>query len=274
MSPLFQLVYSTAYSLDESLIPTGVLLIPWMSPLFQLVYSTAYSLDEFLIPTGFIQQLSYSTAYSLDEYLIPTGFIQQLSYSTAYSLDEYLIPTGFIQQLSYSLDESLIPTGFIQLFIPMAALIWSHFLFNNWFYSTTVLFSTFYSDGCPYLVALFIQQLVLFNNCFILNFLFRWLPLFGRTFYSTTGFIQQLFYSQLFIPMAALIWSHFLFNNWFYSTTVLLATLIWSHFLFNFLFYSTCPYSYFIPCLITTDLLFFFFFGKKGVLPGFEPGTS
>ena len=40
----------------------------------------------------------------------------------------------------------------------MAALIWSHFLFNNWFYST------FYSDGRPYLVALFIQQL---NNCFI-----------------------------------------------------------------------------------------------------------
>ena len=126
-------------------------------------------------------------------------------------------------------------TGFIQLFIPMAALIWSHFLFNNWFYST------FYSDGRPYLVALFIQQLVLFN------FLFRWLPLFGRTFYSTT---------ELFIRMAALIWSHF------YSTTkclftvpysncfiqllcrliqlfIPMAALIWSHFLFNFLFYST-----------------------------------
>ena len=41
----------------------------------------------------------------------------------------------------------------------MATLIWSHFLFNNWFYST------FYLDGCPYLVALFIQQLqhFLFN---------------------------------------------------------------------------------------------------------------
>ena len=77
-----------------------------MSPLFQLVL-----LNNCLI---------HATAYSLDESLIPTGFIQQLSYSTAYSL-----------------DESLIPTGFIQLFIPMAALIWSHFLFNNWFYSTT-----------------------------------------------------------------------------------------------------------------------------------------
>ena len=54
---------STAYSLDESLIPTGLfnclqvpysncfiqLLIPWMSPLFQLF---SYSLDESLIPTG------------------------------------------------------------------------------------------------------------------------------------------------------------------------------------------------------------------------------
>ena len=57
----------------------------------------------------------------------------------------------------------------------MAALIWSHFLFNNWFYSTTVLF-----------------------NC-LFNFLFRWPPLFGRTFYSTF-----YFYST---SMAALIWS-------------------------------------------------------------------
>ena len=164
----------------------------------------------------FIQQLSYSTAYSLDESLIPTGFIQQLFYSTAYSL-----------------DESLIPTGFIQLFIPMAALIWSHFLFNNWFHSTTVLFnclftvpysnwfySTFYSDGRPYLVALFIQQLVLFNNCFI----------------------QLLI--QLFIPMAALIWSHFLF-----------------------IYFEWPPlfgHPYFI--LITTDLLLFFFLWKKRCL--------
>ena len=139
-----------------------------------------------------------------------------------------------VYSTAYSLDESLIPTGFIQLFIPMAALIWSHFLFNNWFYSTTVLFNclftvqlilfNFYSDGRPYLVALFIQQLVLFNNwfiqllipwmsplfqlvlfnnCFIqllipwmsplfqlvlFNFLFRWPPLFGRTFYSTFYF--------------------------------------------------------------------------------------
>ena len=137
-------------------------------------------------------------------------------------------------------------TGFIQLFIRMATLIWSHFLFNNWFYST------FYSDGCPYLVALFIQQLVLFN------FLFRWPPLFGRTFYSTTGFIQ------LFIRMAALIWSHFLFNNCntFYSTFIFIQLELYGH-------------PYFI--LITTDLLFLFFLffslEKKVSYVGFEPGT-
>ena len=117
----------------------------------------------------------------------------------------------------------------------MAALIWSHFLFNNWFYST------FYSDGRPYLVALFIQQLVLFN------FLFRWPPLFGRTFYSTTGFIQ------LFIPMAALIWSHFF---WFYSTfysdgrPYLVALFIQQLVLFNNLFYSTAYSLSLIPTVL------------------------
>ena len=84
------------------------------------------------------------------KFLFNNWFIQQLFYSTAYSL-----------------DESLIPTGFIQLFIPMAALIWSHFLFNNWFYSTTVLFNCliqlFIPGGRPYLVALFIQLFILFN---------------------------------------------------------------------------------------------------------------
>ena len=206
------------------------------------------------------------------------------------------------------LDESLIPTGFIQLFIPMAALIWSHFLFNNWFYSTTVLFNCLFT--VPY------------SNCFIqpdgrplilFNFLFRWPPLFGHTFYSTTGFIQQLFYSnayslsliptvlfnscsldesliptgfiQLFIPMAALIWSHFLFNFLFlfnlngrpYLVALFLflfnlngrpylVTLI----LFYFIFYSIL--FYFNSILF--NFFFFFFFGKKGVLPGFEPGTS
>ena len=193
MSPLFQMF---AYSLDESLIPTGFiqLLIPWISLLFQLVYSTAYSPDESLIPTVlfnclFPGSVPYSNCFI--QLLIPRmsplfqlvlfnwmSPLFQLVYSTAYSPDESLIPTGFIQLLipwmsplfqlvystAYSLDESLIPTGFIQLFIPMAALIWSHFLF----------------------------QLVLFN------FLFRWPPLFGRTFYSTTGFIQQLFYSTAY----------------------------------------------------------------------------
>ena len=122
-------------------------------------------------------------------------------------------------------------------------------------------------------------QLVLFNNCFIqllipwmsplfqlvlFNFLFRWPPLFGRTFYSTTGFIQQLFYStaysldesliptgfiQLFIPMAALIWSHFLFNN----------------FLFNFLFLFNL--NYLVTLIITFFFFFFFFFLWKKKVP-------
>ena len=70
-------------------------------------------------------------------------------------------------------------TGFIQQ-------LFSYSPYSNWFYST------FYSDGRPYLVTVFIQQL---NNCFIqllilFNFLFRWPPLFGRTFYSTFYFIQ------------------------------------------------------------------------------------
>ena len=134
-------------------------------------------------------------------------------------------------------------------------------------------------------------QLVLFN------FLFRWPPLFGRTFYSTTGFIQQLvlfnflfrwpplfgrtFYSttQLFILMAALIWSHFLFNNWFYSTTATaysLSLIPTNSFaaLFNFLFrwpplfifiqlfilfnLNGCPYL--VTLILLPDLLFFFFF--------------
>ena len=155
---------------------------------------------------------------------------------------------------------------FIQLLIPWMSPLFQ--LVYSTTYSTAYSLDepTFYSDGRPYLVALFIQQLVLFN------FLFQWPPLFGRTFYSTTGFIQlfightfnsttgfiqlfightfysttdiqQLFYStayslsliptvlfnccspdgrliQLFIPMATLIWSHFLFNFLliFYST--------------------------------------------------------
>ena len=107
MSPLFQLVYSTtssldeclvllnrsAYSLDESLIPTGFIqpwmksliptgfiqpLIPWLSPLFQLVYSTAYSLDESLIPTGFIQLLFRWPPLFGRTFYSTTGFIQQL----------------------------------------------------------------------------------------------------------------------------------------------------------------------------------------------------
>ena len=110
---------------------------------------------------------------------------------------------------------------FIQLLIPWMSPLFQLVLFNflfRWpplfgrtFYSTTgfiqqpTAYSTFYSNGCPYLVALFIQQPF---NC-LFNFLFQWPPLFGRTFYSTT--IQLLI--QLFIPMAALIWSHFLFNN-------------------------------------------------------------
>ena len=93
--------------------------------------------------------------------------------------------------------------------------------------------------------------------------------------------------------MAALIWSHFLFNNWFYSTTVLfnclfpglvpysnwfiqlfipMATLIWSHFFFNFLFLFNLNgrpylvtlilfyYSYFYSILYFINFFFFFFF--------------
>ena len=93
-------------------------------------------------------------------------------------------------------------------------------LFNN--STTATAYSTFYSDGRPYLVALFIQQLVLFNNCVI----------------------QLLI--QLFIRMAALIWSHFLFNFLF---------------LFNF-----NGHPYLVTLLITTDLLLFFFLWKKRCL--------
>ena len=161
MSPLFQLVLFNNCFIQ--------LLIPWMSPLFQLLFNFLFRWPPlfgrtFYSTTGFIQQLFYSTAYSLS--LIPTGFIQQLFYSTAYSLDESLISTGFIQQLfystAYSLDESLIPTV-IQLFIPMAALIWSHFLFNNWFYSTTVLFNCLFT--VPY-SNWFYSTTVLFNCLF------------------------------------------------------------------------------------------------------------
>ena len=158
-----------------------------MSPLFQLVYSTAYSLDESLF------QLVYSTAYSLDDI------------------------------------ESLIPTGFIQLFIPMAALIWSHFLFNNFNIQLLI----------PWMSPLF--QLV-YSTAYSLD-----------ESLIPTGFIQ------LFIPMAALIWSHFLFNFLFLfnlNGRPYLVTLIL--FLFFILFYFILFYSFF----------FFFFFGKKGALGG------
>ena len=150
MSPLFQLVLFNN-CLIQLLIPWMHIL--WMSPLFQLVYSTAYSLDKSLIPTGFIQQLSYSTAYSWMSPLFQLVLFNFLFRWPPLFGHTFYSTTGFIQQL---------------------------------FYSTA--YSTFYSDGRPYLVALFIQQLVLFNNCFI----------------------ELLI--QLFIPMAALIWSHFLFN--------------------------------------------------------------
>ena len=194
--------------------------------------------------------------------------------------------TGFIQQLQLLILFQLFYSTLIQLFIPMAALIWSHFLFNNWFYSTTatayliptVLFnsySTFYSDGRPYLVALFIQQLVLFNNCnclsysncfiqLLFNFLFRWLPLFGRTFYSTTVLFNCLSYSNCFIQ---LLFPPFDFIQLF----ILMAALIWSHFLFNFLFLFNLNGR---PYLVLSSFFFFFFFGKKGVYLGFEPETS
>ena len=86
------------------------LLIPWMSPLFQLVYSTAYSLDESLIPTGLFNCLFpgwvpysnwfYSTTVLFNS-LFP-GWVpfSKWFYSTAYSLDESLIPTGLIQEIS------------------------------------------------------------------------------------------------------------------------------------------------------------------------------
>ena len=119
-------------------------------------------------------------------------------------------------------------------------------------------------------------QLVLFN------FLFRWPPLFGRTFYSTTGFIQQLFYStayllsliptvlfnscshliQLFIPMAALIWSHFLFNFLFLfnlNGCPYLVTLI----LFPALLQLIYLFGH--PNFITTDFFLFFFPLEKKV---------
>ena len=137
-------------------------------------------------------------------------------------------------------------------------------------------------------------QLVLFN------FLFRWPPLFGRTFYSTTGFIQQLFYSTAYslslIPTVLfnscspdgrpLILFNFLFRwpplfgRTFYSTSM--AALIWSHFLFNFLFlFNLNGRPYLVTFILSTTLhvLFFFFFffflwKKKVSHLGFEPGTS
>ena len=78
-------------------------------------------------------------------------------------------------------------------------------------------------------------QMVLFN------FLFRWPPLFGRTFYSTTGFIQQLFYSTAY--------STFYSDGRPYLVTLILQ-------------------------LIYFFFFFFFFFGKKVSYLGFEPGTS
>ena len=161
----------------------------------------------------------------------------------------------------------------------MAALIWSHFLFNNWFYSTTVLFNCLFT--------------------LLFNFLFRWLPLFGCTFYSTTGFIQQLFCSTAYsLPystfysdgrpylVALFIQQLVLFNNCFIQLLIHsliqlfipMAALIWSHFLFNFLFLfnlnDLLTLILSLLQLIYFFFFFFFFFGKKGVLPGFEPGTS
>ena len=174
-----------------------------MSPLFQLFYSIAY--------------------WALDESLIPTG------------LFNCLIPTGFIQLLIPWMSP-LFQLVLFNFFIPMAALIWSHFLFNNWFYSTT---ATAYSTLVPLMAALF-------------NFLFRWPPLFGRTLFNFL----------------------FLFN--LNGRPYLVALFIQ---LFIFIQLKWPPlfgHSYFIPCLITTDLLFFFFFflWKKVSYLGFEPGTS
>ena len=140
---------------------------------------------------------------------------------------------------AYSLDESLIPTGFIQLFIPMAALIWSHFLFNN--------------CNCS----------LSYSNCFIqllFNFLFRWPPLFGRTFYSTTVLFNCLSYSNCFIQ---LLFPPFDFIQLF----ILMAALIWSHFLFNFLFLFNLNGRPYLVTLILSSF-FFFFLWKKRCLPG------
>ena len=121
-----------------------------------------------------------------------------------------------------------------------------------------VLFN-FYSDGRPYLVALFIQQLVLFNNCFIqllipldesliptgfIQLLFRWPPLFGHTFYSTTGFIQQLFYSTAYSP-----YSTFYSNGRPYLVALFIQLLIfiqlveWAALIWSPLFYSLPYYN-------------------------------
>ena len=174
-----------------------------------------------------------------------------------------------VYSTAHSLDESLIPTGFIELFIPLAALIWSHFLFNNWFYST------FYSDGRPYLVALFIQQLVLFN------FLFGWPPLFGRTFlfnnwfYSTTVLFNCLFtvpYSNCFIQLIQLEWPPYLVFFSFFFSFFFKGVLPWDSNPGPLNLQSGClPLSHhpthhrhlFIHLFIFQLFFFFFFFGKK-----------
>ena len=111
-------------------------------------------------------------------------------------------------------------------------------LFGRTFYSTFFLNSTFYSDGRPYLVALFIQQLVLFNNCFIqllipwmsplfqlvlFNFLFRWPPLFGCTFILLFIFIQ-------------LEWPPLFGHPYFYFLFYFIFILFYSNFFFFFFF--------------------------------------
>ena len=122
-------------------------------------------------------------------------------------------------------------------------------LFNFLFRWPPLFGRTFYST----------TELVLFN------FLFRWPPLFGRTFYSTTGFIQQLFYSTAYslylIPTV-------LFNSCSPDGRPFNFLFRWPP-LFGRTFYlNGCPYlvTLILSLLLSFYLFYLFFFFLKRCL--------